>query len=250
MIMEVIAGLITTAVVAGGTFALRYVATTRSRRVRVSFCAIVRIRADDHYVLFASPSRPGSYGPPGGIYKYKEDTGETRLNEIGYHDEERPKPLRPDMIRDLRGFITLGKVRAFKRWFKSGHGRESGAECLHRELTEELAEVGAFELISDVDKLTFILFRSIKEGPHREPGPDHLHLRQFDVYDIAIDSNDTAPTFKRRLLELAEDPSHDRIIAVGARDIEHGRCDSGLIGGHSAFLIGTKRFHPTTPAIR
>jgi hypothetical protein len=219
----------------------------------VSFCALLRVRDDDCYVLFHSITRPNSYGPPGGVYKYRpapDPDGEARLERLGFRDEPKPKGLVCDMRHDLRGFISSRSAKAFLRWFASGAGRESAAECLRRELAEELAEIEHPELIPEVAALKFSPVRVVRQGLHREPGSTHLHLRRFEIYDIAVDGNEAAARFKRRLLELAEDPSSDLIVGVGAQDIEYGRCAAGLIGGHAAFLIGTKRFHPPIPAVR
>lgn len=249
MIAEVVAGLITSAISGGAALTWRYrgrIGLTRSRTVRVSFCALLRIRAGDCYVLFHATSRPGSYGPPGGVYKY-DDQGEIQL---GFQDEPKPKALSSDMRRDLRGFIASGATRAFVRWFDSGRGRESATECLRRELTEELAEVNAPELIPDVATLTFALVRTIRQPLHSEPGSNLLHLRRLEIYDLKVADDETAARFKRQLLERAEDPAVEHIVGVDARDIRHGRCNAGLIGGHSAFLIGTKSAHTPFPAVR
>ncbi|WP_260478674.1 hypothetical protein [Kibdelosporangium aridum] len=251
MVGEILAGLITSALTATAAVAWRHRLRlfTPSRDVRVSFCALLRVRDDDCYLLFHARSRPGSYSPPGGVYKYSRE-GEQQLEQLGFRDEPKPSDLVNDRRHDLRGFISSRVTRKFLRWFESGAGRESATACLRRELVEELTEVGHPELIDDVASLEFTPVRVVQEGPHHEPGTDHLHLRRFDVYDIAVARDETAAQFKQRLLALIGGPASDLVAGAGARDIEYGRCEAGLISGHAAFLIGTKRFHPPTPAVR
>ncbi|WP_173142258.1 SMODS-associated NUDIX domain-containing protein [Kibdelosporangium persicum] len=251
MVVEIVAGLITSAMTATAAVVWRYRVRmlAQPRRVRVSFSALLRIRDDDRYVLFHAINRPGSYGPPGGAYKYLSD-GEAQLERLGFKDEPKPTGLIDHMRHDLRGFVDSRSVKKFIRWFDSGTGRESATECLRRELAEELAEVGHPELIDHVASLEFTPLRVVQTGPRQEPGTDYLHLRRFEVYDIAVAPTGAAAQFKQRLLELAEDPTTHLIVGVGATDIEYGRCTAGLIGGQAAFLIGTKRRHPPIPAVR
>lgn len=251
MLGEIVAGLITSVLSATAVLAWRHRQRMlgSSRRVRVSFSALLRIRDDDRYVLFHAVNRPDSYGPPGGVYKYVGE-GEALLEELGFQDEPKPAGRLDDMRHDLRGFIGSRSTKAFVRWFDSGVGRESTTECLRRELFEELGEVGHPELRDAVATLEFTPVRVVMQDPHPEPGSDHLHMRRFEIYDIAVANNDIAAQFKQRLLQLAEDPASTLIAAVSARDIEYGRCPAGLIGGHTAFLLGTTQFHPPIPAVR
>jgi hypothetical protein len=251
MVGEIVAGLITSALSAMAMLLWRHRVRmlAPARQVRVSFCALLRIRDDDRYVLFHAINRPGSYGPPGGVYKYDRD-GEAHLESLGFQDEPKPAGRLADMRHDLRGFINSRSTRAFLRWFDSGAGRESATECLRRELAEELAEVNHPELIPEVATLEFTPVRVIRQSPHPEPGSDHLHLRRFEIYDIAVSDNPAATHFKHRLLQLAEDPTSPLILAASARDIEYGRHQTKLIGGHTAYLLGTKPSHPPIPAVR
>lgn len=252
MIGEIVTGLITSAMTGTAVVVwrhrLRLVAAPR--RVRVSFSALLRVRDDDRYVLFHSINRPGSYGPPGGVYKYVGD-GEAQLEALGFQDQPRPADMIGKQRHDLRGFISSRSVKKFQSWFDSGAGRESATECLRRELVEELDEIGHPELIDDVASLEFTPVRVVRIGPRREPGTDCLHLRRFEIYDIAGTAHSaTAARFKQRLLELAEDQTTGLVIGVSARDIEYGRHEAVLIDGQSAYLMGTTRFHPPTPAVR
>ncbi|MFI7680051.1 hypothetical protein [Actinophytocola sp. NPDC049390] len=252
MIGEIVTGLITSAMAGTAVVIwrhrLRLVAAPR--RVRVSFCALLRVRDDDRYVLFHSINRPGSYGPPGGVYKYVGE-GEAQLEALGFQDEPRAADMIGKQRHDLRGYISSRSVKRFQRWFDSGAGRESATECLRRELAEELDEVGHPELIDDVASLEFTPVRMVETGPHPEPGTDCLHLRRFEIYDIAgTADNPAAARFKQRLLNLADARTADLVMGASARDIEHGRHATGLIDGQSAYLMGTTRFHPPTPAVR
>jgi hypothetical protein len=258
MVVEVVASLIASAVIACGALAWRLRGELGLVRtliwpfgtVRVSFCALLRFRDDGCYVLFHTPSRPGTFGPPGGVFKYRA-SALTRLDRLGFREEARPEALSEDMRHDLRGFVPARSAPGFALWFakSGGIGRESATECLRRELTEELGEVGHPELIPDVAELDFIHVRTIRLSPHRELGSAHLHMRRFEIYDIDPRS-EAAVRLRNQLLELARDPSSPNIAGAGVRDIEYGRCAEGLIGGHSGFLTGTKHRFVSHPAIR
>ncbi|MCG8925145.1 hypothetical protein [Lentzea sp. CC55] len=56
--------------------------------------------------------------------------------------------------------------------------------------------------------------------------------------------------FKRRLVDLADDPTVDTVIAVTSSDIAHGRAGSALIAPRSAYLVGDQRTWPDLPAVR
>jgi hypothetical protein len=220
----------------------------RSRRtVRVSFSALLRVRDDDRYLLFHSPSRPGSFGPPGGVFKYFEPAVAT-LEQLRFR-ADRVEARGEIMREDLRGFIPAASVRGFVRWFDSGAYREDSAECLHRELVEELGEIGFPDLAPEARELTFTLVSATLEGPHEVPGKPYRQLRRFEVHDLVATAG-AAARLRRRLVELGRDPAVDTVRCVTGNEIAHGRSGTALIGPQSAFLVDARRIHPDLPSLR
>ncbi len=119
----------------------------RDRLLRVSFSALLRIRDEDRMVLFQTPARPDTFGPPGGVFKYF-DPATPALGRLNFRVEQRATA--EDTTRsDLRGFLPYSSMKGFQRWFATGAYREDATECLRRELLEELAEVGFPGLAED-----------------------------------------------------------------------------------------------------
>jgi hypothetical protein len=215
--------------------------------VRVSYAALLRIRDDDRHVLFGSGSRPGAFTPPGGVFKYFAPAADL-LDRMRFQPDrwvERAGGMRAD----LRGVLPAQAIPEFRRWFASGAYREDAVECLHRELAEELAEVGFPELAGHAQSLRFTPLRTIVEGPRAAPGKPFKQLRRFEFHDLLC-TDQAAAELKRRLFELADDPAVTTIISVTATDIAHGRAGSALIAPHSAYLIGEQRTWPDLPAVR
>jgi hypothetical protein len=216
------------------------------RTLRISFSALLRIKDDDGYVLFHSPNRPASYGPPGGVLKYYEPV--TRwLEQLGFQ-EDRFHSQSAQMRADLRGFLPARSVRAFLRWFDSGAYREDVVECLHRELVEELGEVGLPHLTGDVRGLAFASVRTVVEGPHPVPGKDYRQLRRFEVHDL-MTATETAVRLRARIVEAARDGDTTDVIRATAAEIVAGRSGRALIAPQSAFLIGSTRTRPDLPPL-
>jgi hypothetical protein len=208
---------------------------------------LLRIRDDDRYVLFHSPSRPGAYGPPGGVIKYFPPAAGI-LDAVGFQ-EERPGPPRTDLIRyDLRGFVPVNAVRDFQRWFATGAYREDPDECLLRELREELGDVGLAELGQDARALTYALVRSVTEGPYDVPGKPYSQLRQFEIYEIVM-TDSTALRFAERLVDAAMSPDYPLVLSASRSDIAHGRRGTTLIGPQTSFLLGSRRIRPDLPPV-
>lgn len=214
------------------------------RGVRVSYAALLRIRDDDRHVLFGSASRPGSFTPPGGVFKYFAPAADL-LDRMRFQADQRVNGMRAD----LRGVLPAQSVPEFRRWFASGAYREDAVECLQRELDEELAEVGFPELAANVQSLRFAPLRTIVEGPRAAPGKPFKQSRRFEFHDLLC-TGQAAAELKRRLFELADDPAVTTIISAAASDIAHGRAGSALIAPHSAYLIGEQRTWPDLPAVR
>jgi hypothetical protein len=215
--------------------------------VRISFAAILRIGQDDRYVLFHSENRPGSFGPPGGVFKYLEPAT-ILLEGLGFRPD-RIDSLADRMRCDLRGFMPTRSLRGFLSWFMSGAYRENATECLHRELKEELVEVGLPDLAAGLRRLSFRHVRTVMSGPSEVPGHPFRQLRRFEVYDL-LPADNVAASLRRQLLDAGADGAIGTVLCATTAEIEHGRCGSALVAGHSAYLIGSTRTRQDLPWVR
>jgi hypothetical protein len=218
-----------------------------SGTVRVSFAAILRIKADDRYVLFDTPSRPGTFSPPGGVFKYFPPA-ERLLEGMGFR-EDRIDTLAEIMRLDLRGFLPAAATRDFCRWFAGGAYRENTAECLNRELTEELTECGLEHLVPCTGRLEFSRVRTVRTGPDEVPGRPYRQIRRFEVCDL-VTSEPAAQRLREELIRAGRDDAVPTVIRATAADISYGRSGRALIAGHASYLVGTERSQPDIPAIR
>lgn len=214
--------------------------------LRISFGALLRIKDDDGYVLFHSPNRPASYGPPGGVFKYYEPFSRW-LEKLDFQ-EDRFDSQHDRMRFDLRGFLPARSVRGFLRWFHGGAYREDVSECLHRELVEELGEVGLSGLSGDVRGLSFASVRTVVEGPQPVPGKPYWQMRRFEVHDL-VTASEWATRLRARIVEAARDPGAADVIRATAAEIVRGRCGRALVAPQSAFLIGSARKGPDLPPL-
>ncbi|GAB1818587.1 SMODS-associated NUDIX domain-containing protein [Herbidospora sp. RD11066] len=255
MLENIVAGLITAAMLAAGALLWRYrrnlgllwAAVPPGRRLRVSVAVILRVKDDDGYVLFHHPHRPQTYGPPGGVVKYTDGARRT-LDELGFV-EQRIAQRDATMYRDLRGFIPARRGIAFLHWYDREADRESAPECLRRELREELVEVGHSELAPLADDLRFDLVRNVCEGARPTPNKPYRTLRVFTVFDVVADTP-AAVELLRRLHELARDATEPDIVRASSTDIQEGRSGPHLITPPAAFLLGDRRIHEDLPALR
>ncbi|MFB4312120.1 hypothetical protein [Actinomadura sp. GTD37] len=217
------------------------------RDVRVSFAALVRIRDDDRHVLLHSPSRPGSFGPPGGVYK-SFPPAVRLLEPLGFR-ADRAAPLAEDMHSDLRGFLPASSLRSFQRWFATGAYREDATECLRRELAEELVESGLPHLVPDTLGAEFAPVRTVVEGPYAVPGKPYRQLRRLEVYEPAMNGTAVA-RLCRSLIESGMDAAVPDVICASTEEIAHGRSGTALIGAHSAYLVSDTRPPVEIPMLR
>ncbi|MGJ6966933.1 hypothetical protein ACSDR0_33960 [Streptosporangium sp. G11] len=215
--------------------------------VRVSMSALLRIREGDRYVLFHTPYTPGSYGPPGGVFKFHA-SAEAVLDRFSFREQRRDSPAGITR-RDLRGFLPARSLAPFLRWFNGGSDRESAAECLRRELTEELAEVGHPDLGAEVGTMAFRPVRTVVERPERVPGRDYRQLRLFEVYE-PTPTDEAAMRLCLRLLELARAEDERHVILASSQDIIDGRYRELFVGPQSALLFGTRRYRQDIPPMQ
>ncbi|WP_146108261.1 hypothetical protein V5P93_007110 [Actinokineospora auranticolor] len=219
------------------------------RLVRVSMSVLLRIREDERFVLFHAASRPGSFGPPGGVVKYFPPAAAV-LDALGFQ-EERPRHDgdRDTKRADLRGFLPTTCLRDFLHWFDSGAYRETAEECLERELVEELTEVDLRRLVPGVTSLDHRYVRTVSEGPHEVPGKPYRQYRRFVVHD-AVAANATALRLVRELVAAGDDPGQSLVVTTGRDSIVHGRHGPVLVAPQSALLVGARRILPDVPPMR
>lgn len=207
---------------------------------------LLRIQDDQRFVLFNSVTRPGSFGPPGGVVKYFPPANAI-LEELGFQAERRGD--RGADRSDLRGFVPAAKLRPFLRWFDTGAYRECAAECLLRELVEELAEVDLPSLVASVRSVAHTKVRSVVEGPHPIPGRPFRQYRRFEVYDL-VTSDAAALHLVSALLDAGNGEGTPLVVVATRESILHGRHGNALIAPHAALLFGDKRVLPDIPAVR
>lgn len=215
--------------------------------VRVSVGALLRIRRDDRYVLFHSSNRPGSWGPPGGVFKYFEPAAGL-LERLGFQ-EDRIHALADLMRCDLRGFLPKRSLRGFFEWFDTGAYREDSTDCLRREFQEELAEVGLSHLAPITVHMSFKHVRTVIEGPAKLPDRPYQQMRHLEIHDLIV-AGSTAARVREELFEAATDASLAEVVCASAAEIMHGRCGSALLGGQSGYLVGEERAGQELPPLR
>ncbi|MBE8520792.1 hypothetical protein ILP97_25460 [Amycolatopsis sp. H6(2020)] len=219
----------------------------RRQLVRVSCSVLLRLADDDRYVLFDSPKRPGAYGPPGGVVKIHPPAA-CLLESWGFQPE-RTGAGAEKMKADLRGTLPAGALRPFQAWFDTNAYRETAGECLHRELREELTEVGLGVLEPLTRSLVFSPVRTVREGPAPVTGKPYLQARSFEVYDLVLLSPE-AVRIRRELVAAGDDDSCPGVICANFGDIAHGRLRMALIAPQSAFLAGPERLAADLPPVR
>ncbi|PSL45974.1 hypothetical protein B0I31_1265 [Saccharothrix carnea] len=217
------------------------------RAVRISYCALLRIRDDDRFVLFHTASRPGAYAPPGGVFKYFPPAVGL-LEGLGF-EAERSTSRGARTRADLRGVLPLRSFTGFRQWFASGAYREDARECLRRELTEELGEVGFPELGDRVREVALAHVRTVSEGPYPVPDEDYRQARLFEVHDLVV-TDGASERLREALVALSTDPGVPTVVSATAGEIAHGRAGHALIAPHTAYLVGTRRTRADLPPVR
>ena len=252
MVVGVLSSIISAAVLATASLLWRHrlhlalLRTTLYPRglVRVSFAALLRVKDDDAYLLVNSTTRPGFHGPPGGVFKY-HDSADDALDHLGFR-EQRLESHREHMREDLRGFVPARSALGFVRWFATGCDRETGPECLRRELSEELEGALGDDQLGDVRALTFKRVRTVTEGPRRVPRQSFRQLRRFEIYDLAV-TDEASARFRRQLIERSRDPSIPALLRASSAEIAAGWCGATPIAPQSAYLFGPRKLLPDLP---
>jgi hypothetical protein len=214
--------------------AIRYSLLRRSKNVRVSIAAILRIAfSDNAYLLIRNLHRRESYVPLGGVYKYY-DSARATLDKFGFRPHRTTSEHAAEMANDLRGFVSGRDLIAFLHWFRSGKDREN--TCLEREIQEELREIGLTELADRMPTLRLQPVRTIREHTPNVPGQQYSQFRLIEVFDLAPTDTD--------MHEFAGDLGRaatrcDAHLVVTAEEIMRGRSKTGsLIAAHTPYLLG------------
>ncbi|MQM28200.1 SMODS-associated NUDIX domain-containing protein [Glycomyces albidus] len=226
----------------GHLVAWSYSVLLRSR-VRVSVAALIRLEIDGRFVLFHTKRHPGTYGPPGGVFKFRESARPV-LDRIQFEEEQQPREPK-SAYRDIRGYIPAVAIGGFLRWIASGEGRESAVECLRRELGEELGEIGLPELREYVPQLCFRSVRRIVETPRKVPGWAYRQLRHIEVHDLDLESEGASAFVEA--LRSAEAAGRGEMLLVTAEDINHGRDGLAILGSQSCYLIRNRKLRQDIP---
>lgn len=223
----------------------------RRRKIRVSLAAFLIAKNDSRYALVELRSRPGSFGPFGGVFKVGDDSAGLS-NNVEFSPQYRGECDADDLNGDLRGYIDGRKLYSLVRWFEQGEGRESGIDCINRELKEELKEVSSRIQPPEFSSINLRRVRTVIEGPRYVSNRDYLQFHIFEIWEPT--PSDEWKDFVRKLVRFSD--SSDKVSFVTADDIYAGRITrSGdgsvrmgpAIGHHAEFLIRSYSARPELP---
>lgn len=221
----------------------------RNGRARISAAAFLRIRRDQDscYAVIQNRHRPEQYSAIGGCYKFHPEAVDA-LTPFDFLPEY--KIVDDDIVNDMRGYSRRKHVKAIFDWFRGeSAARESGYDCLRRELREELcAESGLISANFPFDELRYIFVRRYFDYSGAEiDGSAITQVKLFEVFDL-VPSDLT-----RSLVASLERSQSEALIWVNANDILAGRCSSKnkAIGAVCELFVRGKILNPTfTPPNR
>ena len=195
----------------------------RSKKLRVSMAAIVRIKIDGKYLLVRNRHRQGCFGPLGGVLKHYESAN-SFLEKIEFSPEEKAG-IDADLKDDLRGFIFGARFGDFLLWFESQMDREIGIDALRRELREESREAQFDLTVEDkLFSLSFQRLRSVNEGPCVPASVSYPQYRNIEVFAPREDDK------FREFVEAMKSPTNAEsrhFCLVTKQEIDRGRIGAG-----------------------
>jgi hypothetical protein len=170
----------------------------RWRYIRISVAYLVRVIADDHYLLVRGRRIPTQFQPVGGVYKVRQDVLKNLQEEYGVTPDKRFVGD-ADNAGDLRVMVPGRSVAAFLKWI----GRRRELETAPwREFYEELVRPGHL----DAETFATPHFEFVKTYAtrlHFDRYSDHYQLLIYDVFDLHLTDQQTAEL--RRLREQTLD---------------------------------------------
>ena len=223
----------------------RFVSTSllqRNEDVRIVYAAQLRIETGGRFVLVRNLHRPETYAPFGGVMKFYPEA-RPALDCLQF----KPQDLGPDedMVNDLRGFVPAKNLPRMLRWYDRGADRETAADCLARELREEMREVGISSRVKIPRRMRIRPVRTVCEGPKKVEGEAYRQFRVFEVYE-PVPSDSRAMSLMKRLGQLAREEAG--LCVATAEEIKHGRAsDACVVGQPSAYLISERSFRGHDP---
>lgn len=214
----------------------------RSDRIRVSIAAILRLGSGGKWVLIRNHLRKETFAPIGGVIKTRA-TSRDALDALDFEPQDSGN--HEGMINDLRGFLPRKNLPKFIQWLETNQGRESGEQCLHREIVEELKEIGyTFNLPSAFD-LGLHLVRTVEEGPEKVPGHNYTQYRRFEVYESRPEQKESVQFLDDLCMSAS---GNANMITAETREVRSGRNGKGLpISHHAAYFFGKERVHFGAP---
>lgn len=214
--------------------------------VRVSVAALLRVFLPDGQGLVLVDARDRAFGPLGGVIGHHPDAAAA----LATFDWTPDRPPGLFGVYDLRGVLPAAKLPAFRAWFDAGAGRESGLECLRRELAEEMVEAGCEQLVGHLDGVGLVHALSVVEEPAPVAGKPYEQTRHFEIFDLDHERCERAARLQDELVALATDADVTTVVAATRDDVARGALGSTPIGTQTRHLISAARDDHDGTAVR
>jgi hypothetical protein len=214
---------------------LLYQVIFRDKLIRISCASLLKLEHDNKYLLIKNKLRPNYYSPIGGAIRYSTSANSFLYSIEFQHDGNHSQIKDNKLKRDIRGFISAKNLFKFTDWYSQGKDREENS--LHREISEELTEIGLGKLLKHTKQIEFNFLKEITETPKSVSGKHFLQFRILRVYEISADFKDL-DNFKKEIIN----ENHEALIWVTPEEIAQGRDEKhNYIGSNSSYLIANKK---------